>query len=62
MLPLGPPGQAQWLTTVDKHGEGADDIEVRQVMLVVFVPLTSKEDQLTNPLTLMHPDVVNTKS
>ena len=63
VLPIGPPGEAQWLTTVDKlAADGSDEecIRVERRMLVVFVPLTSKDDQLSNPLALQNPDIVNT--
>ena len=64
VLPLGRVGKPQWLSTVDKLSAGSDatgsGVKVERRMLVVFVPLTSAEEQICNPVQLMHPDVVNT--
>lgn len=60
VLPLGQPGKPQWLSIVDKALDG--EVSVTKFMLVIFVPLTTANDQLENPLRLLHPDVVNTKA
>ena len=64
VLPLGLVGQPQWLSTVDRiSAEDEEDgsrIVVEKRMLVMFVPLTSAEEQICHPVQLMNPDVVNT--
>ena len=61
VVPIGPVGQGQWLTSIDRIGPGSsgESIHVEQHRKVIFVPLTSKEDQLENPCWLQAPSVAD---